>query len=115
MRSNHTLVNLGLTRIWAKVRLFTTGLRTREWLVLIIGVALSLTVYQLMLAELNDRIDDQFQQDADTINSYMQQRLDTSLNMVIGLQAFSSVNSPITRDAFHTYVTGLKLDTFFPG
>ncbi len=102
-------------KIWNVIRRFTTGLRTREWMVLIIGLALSLTVYQLMLTALNDRIDDQFQQDADTINSYMQQRLDTSLNMVIGLQAFSSVNSPVTHEAFHKYVASLKLDTYFPG
>lgn len=104
-----------LSRIGSKARHFLSGIRTREWLVLIIGVALSLTIYQLMLADLNDRIADQFQQDTDTINSTMQQRLDTSLNMVVGLQAFSSVNSPMAHDAFHTYVTALKLDTYFPG
>ncbi|HEY8099536.1 MAG TPA: ATP-binding protein [Burkholderiaceae bacterium] len=114
--STHTLsLAKSIAKLWTQVRHLIIEIRTREWLVLVIGVALSLTVYKLMLAELNDRIDDQFQQDADTINSYMQQRLDTSVNMVIGLQAFSSVNSPITHDAFHKYVASLKLNTYFPG
>jgi signal transduction histidine kinase/DNA-binding NarL/FixJ family response regulator len=116
LKSTNTLsLASSIARLWARIRHFIVTLRTQEWLVLIIGVSLCLTVYQLMLTELNDRIDDQFQQDADTINSYMQQRLDTSLNVVIGLQAFSSVNSPVTRKDFHQYVTGLRLDTFFPG
>jgi signal transduction histidine kinase/DNA-binding response OmpR family regulator len=104
-----------IARIWKTIRQFMTGLRIREWQILIVGAALSLTVYQLMLAELNNRIDDQFQQDADTINSFMQQRLHTSVNMVLGLQAFASVNSPITHEAFHKYVAALNLDTNFPG
>lgn len=104
-----------MAKIWKAIRPLLTGMRTREWMVLIIGAALSLTVYKLMLTALDDRIDDQFQQDSDTINSYMQQRLNTSLNMLVGLQAFTSVNDPITHEIFHKYVASLKLDTYFPG
>jgi signal transduction histidine kinase/AmiR/NasT family two-component response regulator len=101
-------------RLQRNIRNLGIGLRAGEWLVLIAGATLALLVCQWMLANQRQRIDAQFQEDANRINSHMQQRLDASMNVVIGLQAFSSLNSPITREAFHQYVSALRLETFFP-
>jgi signal transduction histidine kinase/CheY-like chemotaxis protein/HPt (histidine-containing phosphotransfer) domain-containing protein len=115
VQHSSSISNTGYPKLLKKMGAFFGTIRAREWIVLLAGIALSIAVYQLMLAELNDRLDDQFEQDVTTINSNMQQRLDAFVNVIIGTQAFTSVNAPMTRATFHHYVESLRLGTFFPG
>lgn len=85
------------------------------WLVLVIGVTLSVAAFQVVDNNIENEAQLRFERQASDAHHTIQARIRSYVDIMYGLGALFRTSDTITRAQFHQFVTGLDLAKRFPG
>ena len=85
------------------------------WLVLIIGVALSVTAFLVVQKNIQNEAQLRFERQASDAHHTIQARVRSYVDIMYGLGALFRTSDTVTRAQFHRFVEGLDLARRFPG
>lgn len=104
-----------MTRTTSHTHRIFLGASLLAWLVLGMGILITLVAYHFVGAAITQQADERFRSSADDIRSALQSRFDSYAGVVIGLKAQVDSSYPPDREAFRRYVESMSLTDRFPG
>jgi signal transduction histidine kinase/sensor domain CHASE-containing protein len=85
------------------------------WLVLVIGVTLSITAFLVVEKNIRNEAQLRFERQASDAHHTIQARIRSYVDIMYGLGALFRTSDTVTRAQFHRFVAGLDLSRRFPG